>query len=333
MGALELQPRYRVASGLYYGQRGIRLTDEATGANAIVLPEYGANCVEFSVQREHKRLDILYPPDLKKLAISGTGGGVPLLCPFPNRVRGARFAYRDREVQLVANRAEHAIHGLVHTRTWEIREQWVDADGAAVTCGFNSSIHHSASAYWPWPFDATVTYRLQNERLSVEMRVENQSDAVMPFGLGAHPYFAIGERSRCEIQIPASARWETKGDEPLPTGRVLDLPPTLDFRSMRPLGDTALDDVFTKVELAADGSACRLHDHARGISLTCGADRQFREWVVFAPPGSPFVCFEPYTCPTDAFNLEAQGIDAGVIELQPGQRFTGSMWFEVGSVA
>lgn len=332
MGALDLQPRYSVASGLYHGQRGIRLTDEATGASAIVLPEYGANCVEFSVQRDHDRLDILYPPNLAKLAISGTGGGVPLLCPFPNRIRGARFPFRGKEIQLHANRGENAIHGLVHTRAWEIREQWVDADGAAVTCGFNSAVHLAARA-WPWHFDATVTYRLQGERLSVEMAVENQSDEVMPFGFGAHPYFAIGDRSRCEIEIPASARWETEGNEPIPTGRILDLSPARDFRSLRPLEDIALDDVYTKVDLDADGSACRLHDHARGISLTCGADRQFREWVVFAPPGSSFVCFEPYTCPTDAFNLAARGIDAGVIELEPGQRFTGRMWFEVGSIA
>lgn len=332
IGALDLERRISVDSGSYHGQRGVRLTDEASGASALVLPEFGANCVEFYVQREQKRLDILSPPDLTKLSASGTGGGVPILCPFPNRIRDARFPFRGREIQLHANRAGNAIHGLVHTRAWEVRDQWVDSEGAAVTCGFRSS-EHDSSAAWPWPFEATITYRLRGERLDIEATVENLSDDVMPLGFGTHPYFVIGDRHQCEIQIPAAARWETAGDEPLPTGRILDLPHELDFRSLRPLGELALDDVFTAVEFDGDGSACRLLDRARGIALTCGADRQFREWVVFTPPGSSFVCFEPYTCPTDAFNLAAQGIDAGVIELQPGQRFVGKMWFVVESIA
>lgn len=333
IGAIDLERRFRIATGSYRGQRGIRLIDEASGASALILPEFGANCVAFSVQRDQQQLDILYPPELTKLSVSGTGGGVPVLCPFPNRVREARFAFRGREIQLHANRAGNAIHGLVHTRGWKVLDQCVDGDGAAVTCSFDSTAHAAVSAVWPWPFEATITYRLRGERLDIEATVTNKSDEVMPLGFGTHPYFVIGNRKQCEIEIPAAARWESEGDEPLPTGRILDLPPELDFRTLRPLGDVVLDDVFTAVRFDDDGSACRLFDHARGIALTCGADRQFREWVIYAPRDGSFVCFEPYTCPTDAFNLAARGIDAGVIELQPGQRFVGKMWFEVEAIA
>lgn len=333
IGALELERHFSVADGWYYDRRGIRLLDEASGASALVLPEFGANCVKFSVRRNQQQLDILHPPNLEKLSVSGTGGGVPILCPFPNRVRQARFSFRGREIQLHANRAGHAIHGLVHTRAWEVRDQWVDSDGAAVSCRFRSEAYAEVREVWPWPFEATITYRLRGERLDIEAAVDNLSDEVMPLGFGTHPYFVIGDRDQCEIQIPAAARWETEGEEPLPTGRIFAVPPELDFRSLRPLGDVALDDVFTGVEFEGDGSACRLLDHARGLSVSCGADRRFREWVVYAPPGGSFVCFEPYTCPTDGFNLAARGVDAGLIELQPGQRFVGKTWIEVSSIA
>jgi aldose 1-epimerase len=49
--------------------------------------------------------------------------------------------------------------------------------------------------------------------------------------------------------------------------------------------------------------------------------RAFRELVAFTPPHRHAVCLEPYTCATDAINLQAQGIDAGLRVLQPGERW------------
>ena len=49
--------------------------------------------------------------------------------------------------------------------------------------------------------------------------------------------------------------------------------------------------------------------------------------VVYAPPTRPTICFEPYTCPTDALNLAAGGLDVGLIVLAPGERW--SDWIEL----
>ena len=45
----------------------------------------------------------------------------------------------------------------------------------------------------------------------------------------------------------------------------------------------------------------------------------------FTPPHGQAICLEPYTCPTDALNLQAQGMDAGVLELAPGARWSASV--------
>ena len=63
-------------------------------------------------------------------------------------------------------------------------------------------------------------------------------------------------------------------------------------------------------------------DRDVGIRMVLEADEQFRELVVYTPPNRASICFEPYTCPTDAVNLQAQGIDAGLIVLKPGQIFS-----------
>ena len=62
------------------------------------------------------------------------------------------------------------------------------------------------------------------------------------------------------------------------------------------------------------------------------ADASFREWVVYAPPGRPTICLEPYTCTTDAFNLAAQGIDGGLVAVEPGGVWRGSVWITVRSL-
>ena len=47
-----------------------------------------------------------------------------------------------------------------------------------------------------------------------------------------------------------------------------------------------------------------------------------RELVVFTPKHRQAVCLEPYTCTTDAINLQQHGVDAGWLVLPPGQRWT-----------
>jgi aldose 1-epimerase len=48
---------------------------------------------------------------------------------------------------------------------------------------------------------------------------------------------------------------------------------------------------------------------------------QFPHVVVYTPPAPrAAICIEPNSCPTDAFNLQPQGIDADLIELGPGRK-------------
>jgi aldose 1-epimerase len=55
-----------------------------------------------------------------------------------------------------------------------------------------------------------------------------------------------------------------------------------------------------------------------GLELLVEASPEFREWVIYAPAARPVVCLEPYTGTTNAVNLQAQGVDAGLVVLEPG---------------
>jgi aldose 1-epimerase len=45
--------------------------------------------------------------------------------------------------------------------------------------------------------------------------------------------------------------------------------------------------------------------------------------VVFTPANRQAFCIEPYTCVTDAINLQQQGVDAGLLVLPPGEKWSG----------
>ena len=92
------------------------------------------------------------------------------------------------------------------------------------------------------------------------------------------------------------------------------------------------DDVWTSITLEDGWSRCDMHDPHHGLTVATEADAVFREWVVYAPPDKPVICFEPYTCTTDAFNLQARGIDAGMVRLKPGESLKGSMRIRPTSV-
>jgi aldose 1-epimerase len=66
-------------------------------------------------------------------------------------------------------------------------------------------------------------------------------------------------------------------------------------------------------------------DPAAGLSIAMEADGVFRELVLYAPEQRPVICFEPYTCTTDAVNLEERGIDSGLNRLSPGETLKGTM--------
>jgi aldose 1-epimerase len=113
----------------------------------------------------------------------------------------------------------------------------------------------------------------------------------------------------------------------IPTGKRL---PVTTWRDFHALGTNALDDVFTTTMVDENGSACVLRDPAAQWEVTMRAAAAFRHWVVYAPGKRSVVCFEPYTCVTDAFNLHARDVsDTGFTLLEPGKPWRGSVTMSV----
>ena len=76
-------------------------------------------------------------------------------------------------------------------------------------------------------------------------------------------------------------------------------------------------------------ATCRLVDKALNAEFQLKFGRDFRELVVYTPPGpGGLISLEPYTQTTDAINLASRGIDGGLRVLKHGEHADLSIRFE-----
>jgi aldose 1-epimerase len=120
--------------------------------------------------------------------------------------------------------------------------------------------------------------------------------------------------------------------ESAPTGEKSPLPDELNWNRPHAVGGAQLDHLYA--DLGAIGEEegglllrAELSHRDRPGRLEIWTTAEFRELVLFTPPHRKAVCLEPYTCATDAVNLQARGVDAGWRELPPGGHWAGAVEF------
>jgi aldose 1-epimerase len=226
----------------------------------------------------------------------------------------------------------NAIHGFSSRVPWRVMECSAERNSAYLAADFiGSRDAHVDEKLWPADPRLSIRIELQDRSLALEATVKNSSDVPLPFGLGYHPYFGVSPGDH--IESSARGRWELQ--DSLPTGKVLPLDAKFDLRHPRLVEELSLDDVYTSFP-PNSGSPNELIErgrvlYAEGGSMSVHTSPAFRELVIFTPPHRKAVCLEPYTCPTDAVNLAARGLDVGWQTLAPGQTWTASGEFRIES--
>lgn len=301
----------------------ITLEDETSGARARVLPGLGFNCYSFEASSVSGPVAMLWAAaDFTSGEGRASGSGIPLLFPFPGRIRQGRFRFGGREFSIPAGDGRgNAIHGFVLNRPWRIVEQ----SNARVAGEFQPATDDpSILEHWPADFRLRVTYSVAGGALAASIEVENPADVPLPFGFGAHPYFRLplGGQStaeQCRVTVPVTQQWELI--DLLPTGQSLPVEEDHTLRAGGELNAEQFDSVFSGVQFTDGQCAARIDDPAAGRSLSIRFDDNFAHCVVYTPPHREAICIEPYTCVPDAFWLEEQGVPSGLRVLAPGGAF------------
>ncbi|MYF56847.1 aldose 1-epimerase [Candidatus Poribacteria bacterium] len=305
-------------------------------AVAKVVPALGNNCFVYSVSYQNAWYDLIDPPPhLSTLEQRPTAFGNPILFPFPNRIRDGKWEFEGKTYQFdKSSDSPTTIHGLLLNRPYTVDASFIESTtsdfnqprGAILKCSLNSVEFPDVIRQYPFPFKIEITYALHDSVLSMYTTIVNIGETNMPMGYGIHPYFNVNISGTANAQdalisVPANTYWELD-DVLVPTGAVLDVTGTLDLRDGQPFGKIKLDHVFTDVQVVDGVSRCSIVNQDTGYGMVMESDSIFRELVVYTPPGRDAICFEPYTCPTDAINLESKGIPAGVIVLSPKESFS-----------
>ncbi len=356
--------RYQITLSQNSGYTTLTLRDHVRRAEAVIYPELGNNCLVFRTTPDPDGNDAQQSPlppvdvfvsteDIDSLKASPFHAGQPLLFPFPNRVREGKFSFEGVSYNMEGLLAKgwdkgagQAIHGLVGDKAWTCEFATADATSATVRCSLQLDAFPDIFAQYPFLCTLSVTYTLQDGVLDMLTEVHNRGEKTFPFGFGIHPWFpvvirpgvrlpiglegvSVEERGTAQVKVPAESIWVL--EKLMPTGETRSVTAgdgVFDLREFRPIEQNFYDHVFTHTQHQPDGwSESGVRDTETGLEIYISADNAFREWVLYAPLERRVVALEPYTCVTDAVNLQPQGIDAGLLTLLAGETWSGTIRF------
>jgi aldose 1-epimerase len=185
-----------------------RLGLRAGRLELALSPEIGGAIARFDLLRDGGR------EPLMRAAPDGADKVLDFACfplvPFANRIRNGAFDCDGRTITLTPNMAgdKSPLHGQGWLGEWSIEA----ADQRMARLVFRHP-----GGEWPWTYDASQDFRLDEGGLTVELACRNLSAEPMPCGLGLHPYFPCNRDTRLDTKVEAA--WEIDADV-LPVARV-----------------------------------------------------------------------------------------------------------------
>lgn len=281
-------------------------------ARCEIAPGAGGAITAFWWERRGRRIDWLRPASPAAVARGDAGDMACFpMVPYGSRIRDARFLFCGREVIETPADAErrHALHGHGWRRGWAVVERGDDR--------LALEYEHEPDG-WPWLYRARQSFTLTEEALEVTLELENRSDALMPAGLGFHPFFP--RTPEASITASTTGVWLTDA-EVMPT-ELLAVPPGWDLSAGRRVAELALDNVFT----GWSGEAVVTWPE-REARLSMTASQPLLSFLVlYTPRGRDFFCVEPASHCTDAVNLAREGVaETGLRVLAPSVRRAASL--------
>lgn len=283
---------------------------------AVVLPAGGGGLARFDWLRGAATVAVLRPaPEGVAQPLPGQLACFPLV-PWSNRIAPDGFEFEGRRITPSPTREGEPcpIHGDGWRLPWQVEAR----DESSVVL----SLYRRDGT--PFAFTAHMAYTLSDNALRVTLKVTNNGRYPLPFGLGLHPWLPHPEDAR--LHAVADGVW-LSGPEKLPGTRTA-LPPGWNFGGgmPSPLPPDGVDNAFT----GWDGRA-QIDWPSRRLRLRISTDMGY--YILYAPPGKDFFCFEPVDHPVNAHNLPGGAAANGLTVLAPGQDLRRTVRFTVEEIA
>ncbi|WP_249012322.1 aldose 1-epimerase [Conexibacter sp. DBS9H8] len=274
----------------------VTLVDADTGLTARFLPGNGMVCQSL----RHRGEELLAQrggPEAYRTR--GSTFALPILYPWANRLFGWSYRVGTTEVTLdPADRFIHRdgdaqipMHGvLAGAVDWRLQE----VSDAALTAELDYGADPRRIAVFPFPHRLGYRAQLSGSALGITVTVTPIAAAAVPVSFGFHPYLNPGGDRQ---------DWQLAGPVPGLDGA---------------LGQRTFDAEHRGV----GGAVLSVASKHRRIELALGEGYPVAH--LYAPEGSPFVCFEPMVAPTNALRT-----GEGLITVAPGDVFTATFTLRV----
>jgi len=321
---------YSAKKAMADGIEIVQLADRAHATEVSIVPSVGNIAYSMTVHGKN----ILWWPfkSVAEMKANPALCGVPFLEPWANRLdqdgyyaNGKKYLLNPELGNVRRDPNQKPIHGLLlFSPYWKITKLEADDRSARVASRLEYWRYPELAAQFPFAHTIEMTYKLANGTLEVETLVENQSSDPMPVGLGYHPYFQLPEVPRDQWKAHVAAREHLELSPLLiPTGART----PVSLPDPASLATTQLDDVFSKLMRGPDDRAeFWVEGGGRKVSVIYGP--KYTVAVVYAPPGKDFICFEPMSAITNAFNLAHAGIYKELQSIPPGGTWRESFWIQ-----
>jgi aldose 1-epimerase len=240
----------------------VQLRDNRTDATVSVLTGT-SNAYEFVVHG--KNVLSMNIPSTTALRNNPGLNGVPFLGPFANRLDEMAFYANGKKYSFdpgLGNvRAPIPQQGFLSgTHDWKLVAAKADANSAYVVSKLDFYRNPDWMKQFPFAQTYTMTIRLKDGSLEVNLKIDNLSKDPLPVSIGYHPYFALpeGDRNHWSLDFGADTNW-IETDAHLPTGEKQ--PADKFFGGdhhnvpLSRLADRRLDDVFSDLDRDAQGRA------------------------------------------------------------------------------
>ncbi len=319
---------YSAKKGMADGVEIVQLGDRAHATEVSIVTSVGNIAYAMTVHGKN----ILWSPfkSLAEMKAEPALCGVPFLEPWANRLdqdafyaNGRKYLLNDSLGNVRRDPNQKPIHGLLlFSSYWKVTKLEADDHSARVTSRLEFWRYPELMAQFPFAHAVEMTYKLAGGTLEVETLLENQSSDPMPVGVGYHPYFQVPgtPRDQCKVHVAAREHLELS-PELIPTGERT----PVTYPDPVSLATTQLDDVFSHLVRGKNERAeFWVEGGGKRISVVYGP--KYTVAVIYAPPGKEFICFEPMSAITDAFNLAHSGIYKELQSIPPGGAWRESFW-------
>lgn len=265
-----------------------KLIDTAANAICTITPEKGGMCTSFMIDG----IEMIYINPENYYSDVRTRCASPVLFPTLGLCHEDTLWIDEAAYPM-------GIHGIAHAQPWQVIETNTTSK-ASITLRLQANEITLAS--YPFYFSYDLTYCLCGNALTLQVKVHNHGDAIMPFTYGFHPYFKISDVRNLKFEIDGQIQDE-QGE--LKAYEQIEFPYAAE----------------TKVTLAKVASPCAFVDKATGRSVKLEFHDDIHYIILWSLCEQQFLCMEPWNSLPNGLN-EGQGM-----MLQPHTSYTTELTF------